>query len=245
VGPRWAIGALLTARSTGGTVEPVPRQRLTVDSRREHLLRVGVELLGTREDTPPVTAIARAAGVSKGLLYHYFPDKDDFLAAVLRRAARELTAATTTTPGRPLAEQVGEAVDGFLDYAQVHSAGYRLIFGHRFPSTRLARLLDELRAERVEQVVGYIADEPAARAAGVAARVRASAALRTALEGALAFVETAVLRWLEHRDLGRAALRVLLVGALTGALRDAAEIDPALPVALRTASDAMQVTEVR
>jgi hypothetical protein len=38
---------------------------------------------------------------------------------------------------------------------------------------------------------------------------------------------------------------VLLVGALTGALRDAAEIDPALPVALRTASDAMQVTEVR
>jgi len=226
----------------------VPRQRLTVDTRREHLLRVGVELLGTREDTPPVTAIARAAGVTKGLLYHYFPDKDDFLAAVLRRAARDLTAATATTPGRPVAEQVGEAIDGFLDYAEIHSAGYRLIFGHRFPSIRLIRLLDELRAERVEQVVGYIADGPPDRTCPVGERVRASAALRTALAGALAFVETAVLRWLEYRDLDRGALRVLLVGALSGALRDAGEIDPALSVALRPGSTSdvgAHVMEVR
>ncbi|HEY2204807.1 MAG TPA: TetR/AcrR family transcriptional regulator [Pseudonocardia sp.] len=203
----------------------MPRQRLSVDHRREHLLRVGLELLSTREDTPAVAEIARAAGVSKGLLYHYFPDKEDFLSAVLRRAAGEMREATATTPGRSMADQVGEAVDGFLGYAEAHSAGYRLIFGHRYFSERLIRLLDELRAERVELVVDYIAGLAPPEVAG---RVRGSAVLRTALEGALSFTETAVLRWLEHRDLSREQLRALLVGAMVGALSSAVEIDSLL-----------------
>jgi AcrR family transcriptional regulator len=61
--------------------------RLSSDERREHLLHAGVELVG-RHGTADISIeeIARAAGVSKGLLYHYFPTKTDFFVAVLARS---------------------------------------------------------------------------------------------------------------------------------------------------------------
>ena len=45
-----------------------------------------------------------------------------------------------------------------------------------------------------------------------------SAALETAAQGWLFFLEGAVPRWLEHRDLDRRQLRALLATAFTGAL---------------------------
>lgn len=52
---------------------------------RDHLL-VTAEQLIAREGTVGLTvrAIARAAGVADGVLYNYFTDKDDLLAAALR-----------------------------------------------------------------------------------------------------------------------------------------------------------------
>ena len=55
------------------------RSRLSTDARREQLLDAGAELLGRRPyDEVSIEEIATAAGVSKGLLYHYFPTKQDF-----------------------------------------------------------------------------------------------------------------------------------------------------------------------
>ena len=45
-----------------------------------------------------MSAVARAAGISKGLLYHYFPSKRAFFAATLEAAAQELAAVTETDP---------------------------------------------------------------------------------------------------------------------------------------------------
>jgi AcrR family transcriptional regulator len=202
----------------------VPRQRLSVEHRRERLLRAGLQLLGEYDGSPPVGEIARAAGVSKGLLYHYFPDKDDFLVEVVRTAAGEITAATATDPTRPVAEQIEQAIEGYLDYAEAHSPGLRVIFGHRHQSTRVLRVVREQRAARVdriiEQVVGGWPEQ--------AGTVRASAALRTSLDGALAYLETATLHWLEDAQLTRPAMHTLLTGALHAALELAVRIDPGL-----------------
>ena len=76
--------------------------RLTSEERREHLLHAGVELLG-RHGTADISIeeIARAAGVSKGLLYHYFPTKNDFFVAVLARSQAEMDQAASREPGCP------------------------------------------------------------------------------------------------------------------------------------------------
>jgi AcrR family transcriptional regulator len=195
-----------------------------LDHRRACLLRAGMQLLGLHDGPPPVAAIAKAAGVSKGLLYHYFPDKEDFLLEVVRSAVDEITEATATDPNRPVPEQIAQAVDGFLDYAEAHSPGLRVIFGVKYHSPKVLRFVRQQRAARVDRVIEQVASARPDRVESI----RASAALRTALDGALSFMETVTLRWLEERALGRPEVRTLLIGALSGAIELAQRIDPEL-----------------
>ena len=84
------------------------RARLGVDERRAQLLELGLQLFSDHSyDELGVDDIARAAGISKGLLYHYFPSKRDYYVEVVRRAAGELLA---RTDGAPHAEVSVEAL---------------------------------------------------------------------------------------------------------------------------------------
>jgi AcrR family transcriptional regulator len=65
-------------------------RRLDVDVRRAQLLEAGARLFTERGyDAVSMNAVAREAGISKGLLYHYFPGKQEFFAATLQAAAEE------------------------------------------------------------------------------------------------------------------------------------------------------------
>ncbi|MBW2509289.1 MAG: TetR/AcrR family transcriptional regulator, partial [Deltaproteobacteria bacterium] len=67
------------------------RTRLQVDVRRQQLLELGLELFASQSyDELSIDEIARRAGVSKGLLYHYYPSKRAFYVAAVREAARQL-----------------------------------------------------------------------------------------------------------------------------------------------------------
>ena len=73
------------------------RARLSTDARREQLVALGVEIFSERPfDDVSIDDIAAAAGISKGLLYHYFPSKRDFYVAVVRHSADEMQAITET-----------------------------------------------------------------------------------------------------------------------------------------------------
>ena len=68
---------------------------MSPDSRREQLLGLGVRLLATRSlDDLSIETLAEEAGISRGLLYHYFGNKQEFHTAVVRRAADDLFAVT-------------------------------------------------------------------------------------------------------------------------------------------------------
>ena len=55
------------------------------DTTRTLLMTTGLRLFAERGySSTPISAIARAAGVSQGLLYHYFPGKSDLLVAIFR-----------------------------------------------------------------------------------------------------------------------------------------------------------------
>lgn len=69
------------------------RRRMGVDERRQQLIRVALDLFSRRSpEDVSIDEVAAAAGISRPLVYHYFPGKQSLYEAALRRAADELAA---------------------------------------------------------------------------------------------------------------------------------------------------------
>jgi AcrR family transcriptional regulator len=152
--------------------------------------------------------IARAAGISKPLLYHYFPSKRAFFAATLEQAAAEVAARTEPDPELPPAEALAGSLDGFLGWIEENPLAYEKLM-------RSAGSVPEVR-----ELVDGVRDATSARIA-TALGVAGDPAGRTAVRAWLWFIDGAVLDWLEHGDMDRARLRDFLLGTLDGALRAA------------------------
>lgn len=194
------------------------RERMSTDERREQLLASGAALLGRRAyDEVSIEEIAAAARVSKGLLYHYFPTKKDFVLAALERGQRELAELTAPDPELPPAEQLSSSLDRFLDFVERHEVAYSAIFRNRGgddPDIQAA--LEDGRQERLDAVIEALAGWDRSPVP-----TERTPALETAVQGWFFFIEGAVLRWLERRDLERGQLRELLGLALIGSLQAA------------------------
>src|SRR5947207_8992105 len=78
------------------------RVRLQIDERRAQLLALGIELFSTHSyDDISIDDVADAAGISKGLLYHYFQGKREFYVEVIREASLQLRRLTEPDPTPP------------------------------------------------------------------------------------------------------------------------------------------------
>jgi AcrR family transcriptional regulator len=204
-------------------VTPPKSTRLPHDERREQLVRLGLELLGNSPpDQVSIGEIARTAGISKGLLYHYFPTKSDFVVAVLRQSREELE--RRMRPDMSLAPEarLDQSLDAFLDYAEEHAIGFVAVARARGGEDEAIRaVLLEGRQRRIAAMVDFAAALSGARRADLA-----SPALDAAIEGWLSFCEGVVVRWLDQRDFARDAVLVLLRRALLSALESVAAVDP-------------------
>lgn len=102
------------------------RRRLSPGDRRSELLILGAEIFGQRPyDEVRIDEIAERAGVSRALMYHYFPDKRAFFAAVVRAEGERLFDATNAPadPGQSLFGQVRAGVLAYLHYDEQHPHG--------------------------------------------------------------------------------------------------------------------------
>ena len=102
------------------------RRRLSPDDRRNELLALGAKVFGERPyDEVRIDEIAERAGVSRALMYHYFPDKRAFFAAVVRAEGERLFEATNTPPmkGQTLFEQLRAGVLAYLRYDEEYPHG--------------------------------------------------------------------------------------------------------------------------
>src|SRR3954453_10622231 len=90
--------------------------RLHSDERREQLVARATELFATHGyEELSMARIAREAGISKALLYHYFASKRQLFETAITAAAedpRRGTEGVDTTP--PPVEQVTASLDAFL-----------------------------------------------------------------------------------------------------------------------------------
>jgi AcrR family transcriptional regulator len=104
------------------------RARLSTEARRQQLVALGVEMFSERPfDDVSIDDIAVSAGISKGLLYHYFPSKRDFYVAVVRHSADEMEAITETDPQLAPLERLSVGLDRYLDYVDTHARGYATV----------------------------------------------------------------------------------------------------------------------
>ncbi|WP_432176762.1 TetR/AcrR family transcriptional regulator [Streptomyces sp. Tue6028] len=101
------------------------RARLRPDERRTQLIGIGLRLLTTRPiHDLSIDEVAAEAGISRGLLFHYFPTKRDYYVAVVQAAARRLLLhAEAPKEGSPT-ERVHGIVDGFVSFVQRRKANY-------------------------------------------------------------------------------------------------------------------------
>jgi AcrR family transcriptional regulator len=188
--------------------------RLSSDERREHLLHAGVELVG-RHGTADISIeeIARAAGVSKGLLYHYFPTKTDFFVAVLARSQAEMDQTVARDPDLTALEQFDRNLDGFLDFVDAHAEGYLAVVNARGREPRVQELVEERRQRRVDELVAL-----AAVLEGIPRDAARTPLLVAAIEGWIGFTEGVIVRWLRDREMSKGEVHGLLRTTFLAAL---------------------------
>jgi AcrR family transcriptional regulator len=182
-------------------------QRLDVDERRRRLLELGADLFARHTYAElSMAAIAREAGISKALLYHYFPSKQAYFAATLAREAEELGALIDVDPSLPPVQQLTQGLDAFLGWVEEHAEGYGKLLEGATTHAEVRELVDQVRAGTAERILAGLS--PGAP----------PPALRAAVHGWLWFVDGALMDWLEHRDVERPQLLALLLGTLLGAV---------------------------
>lgn len=196
--------------------------RLHVDERRRQLLEAGASLFAEHayEDIS-MRQIAAAAGVSKPLLYHYFPSKPDLFKAVFAEAAAELQAVIGPASDATGVEQLSASLDGYLAWIEAHAQAWANLMqsAARLPEAR--ELVEGFRARTMELVLAELAGGEPPRPL-----------LRTAVRGWLGYLDAAILDWTEHRDIPREKLRDLLLAAFGAALLTAQQGDSEIKLEL-------------
>lgn len=147
---------------TPGT--PVRRTRLTHDDRRRQLVGVGLAKL---VDKPlwdlSIDEVAAEAGISRGLLFHYFPTKRDFYVACIQAAGRRILRNTAPDPALPPGAQVHGMVQALVEQIDRRRAFYlSLLHGTGTADVSLVEVYDGIWAECTHRVVRAL-DLPAAR----------------------------------------------------------------------------------
>ncbi len=182
-------------------------RRLDVDERRRQLLERGAELFTAHPyDELSMNKIAAEVGISKALLYHYFPSKQAYFEATLSAWAEQLRERTETDPGLPPVEQLTQSLDAFLSLVEENAGAYRNLIRSAAGVAEIRDLIEAVRQATAQRILDGLYPDGAPPKA------------RTAVAGWLWFMDGACLNWLEHRDGEREELRGLLLGVLMGAL---------------------------
>jgi AcrR family transcriptional regulator len=144
----------MTAARIPHTVRRAPKRaprRLARDARLEQLVDIAMPIVAERGlGTFSLDEIAEHAGVTRNLLYHYFPrGRADILVAVGERAGHELTDGWITDESIPIEERMAGNFVRFINHATKPTDAWRIHrIGRASQDPELAAI-----AERFEEIV--------------------------------------------------------------------------------------------
>ncbi|MFI5691457.1 TetR/AcrR family transcriptional regulator [Kribbella sp. NPDC051586] len=141
--------------------------RLSADDRKKQLVKIGLMMLRTKPiHELSIDAIAGQAGISRGLLFHYFPSKRDYYVAVISAAGRRLLRVTKPDESLPPEEQLREMLTQFVAFIERRRPAYiSFVRGAAGGDDFAVEVYDETRAGLTKRVLTYIgtpevADDP-------------------------------------------------------------------------------------
>ncbi|BBU21681.1 helix-turn-helix domain containing protein [Mycobacterium xenopi] len=184
------------------------QRRLGPELRREHVIDAAERIFAAQpyEDVT-MAAVAAEAGISRALLYRYFPGKRTLFAAVYRRAAERLLDGVRLGPQAPLEDQIASGLDAHLDYFLANRN--TVLAANRTLATDPA-VQDIINAElaALRDRIADAADlEPAARQR-----------LSAVMISWLAFVRVLCVQWLADGQFTRDEVRGLCIDVLNAVM---------------------------
>lgn len=181
--------------------------RLEHDERRRQILASARDLLTTRPYTDvSVQDLADAAGVTRGLLHHYFGSKRELHLEVIRELVRLPTVPLPDLDGLPREEVWRRSVDAWLDHIEANRELWldSIGAGAAGRDAEIEAIVERGREAVARRSLAAVGIDPRSAAPEVVAVVRAFGGL----------AQEVTREWLERERLSRPQARALLVGAL-------------------------------
>ncbi|MEU6095366.1 TetR/AcrR family transcriptional regulator [Streptomyces sp. NPDC047079] len=178
------------------------RRRMGVEERRQQLIRVALELFSQRSPHEvSIDDIASAAGISRPLVYHYFPGKLSLYEAALKRASEDLAERFVEPQEGPSGVRLLRVMRRFFDFVDDHGPGFAALMrgGPAVGSSRTNALVDSVRQAAYVQILAHLGvQDPPAR-------------LELVVRSWISLVESTALIWLDGRRIPRQELEAQLV----------------------------------
>ncbi|MCD7437481.1 TetR/AcrR family transcriptional regulator [Streptomyces lincolnensis] len=178
------------------------RRRMGVEERRQQLIGVALDLFSRRSPNEvSIDEIAAAAGISRPLVYHYFPGKLSLYEAALKRAAEDLASRFVEPHEGPLGGRLLRVMRRFFDFVDEHGPGFSALMrgGPAVGSSATNALIDSVRQIAYDQILSHLlVEDPPAR-------------LDMVIRSWISLVESTALIWLDGRRIPRAELELKLV----------------------------------
>lgn len=143
---------------------------------------------GSIEDIS-IDRLADVAGVSRGLLYHYFGSKQGFYEAVVQHAADDLVGQTAPVDDPDPLVRLRRSMEAYVDYVLANQSGYRsLVRAAAGGNETLRRIYEQARFALTDRI---FAEDSAGEL------VPDTPTTRLVVRGWSAFAEDTVLAWCE------------------------------------------------
>jgi AcrR family transcriptional regulator len=185
------------------------RTRLSREARQDQLLDLGATLFADRSyEDVHIEELSEVAGVSRGLLYHYFPTKRAFFAAMVRRESGRMLELTAPDTSLPILDRLRQGIEIYLDYCQGHKMGVKAIFhGAASADPEIQAIIEEDMRVQQDRIT-----------AGVEPGGQPSELMQIAVRSWLHFMRNACHQWLDAKDTSRDDVRDLCAETLIATL---------------------------
>lgn len=159
---------MLNSVSEGSAAPAVPpvRRRLSAHDRRRQLVGIGLaKIVETPIQDLSMDDVAGEAGISRGLLFHYFPTKTDFYLACISAAGRRILRNTAPDESLPGPEQVEQVTRLMVQQIERRRDFYlALVHGHGVADPRVSEVMDSVREGSTDRVAEGLSIEEHQRA---------------------------------------------------------------------------------
>jgi AcrR family transcriptional regulator len=195
-----------------------------VEERRQQLIGVALELFSRRSpDEVSIDEIASAAGISRPLVYHYFPGKLSLYEAALQRASDDLAARFVEPHEGPLGARLLRVMRRYFDFVDEHGPGFSALMrgGPAVGSSTTNALIDSVRQAAYVQILSHLGvSDPPAR-------------LELVVRSWISLAESTALIWLDGRRIPREELEPQLVNDFAALAAVSAAYDEEMAALLR------------